>query len=160
MLIINSLFSSLHLLINSQRFLSIVSGYGTLIIKNDFIKLNRQKLSLKFPQTFLKIFHFIIEAILFLFSSHACFESSVALIYLAFLPSLTWLLINPLFIIQIAGGIYLVNNVWCKALLSKRVLGINSATATLIGFWWNENRAVKCRYNGVHITHATITYLN
>ena len=39
----------------------------------------------------------------------------------------------------------------------KGQIGIVSTIATMIGFWLIKNRAVMCRYNGVHIT---ITYLN
>ena len=42
----------------------------------------------------------------------------------------------------------------------QRAIGIISIAATIIGFWWTKNIALMCRYNGVHITHATITYLN
>ena len=49
---------------------------------------------------------------------------------------------------------------WCKALVFQRAVGFISAIATIIGFWWTMNTAVVCRYNGVHMTHATITYLN
>ena len=31
---------------------------------------------------------------------------------------------------------------------------------SIFGFWWIKNRQVMCRHNGVHVTHATITYLN
>ena len=54
----------------------------------------------------------------------------------------------------------MVNNVWCKALILQRVIGTVSIIPTVIGFWCIKNRAVMCRYNGVHITHATIAYLS
>ena len=54
----------------------------------------------------------------------------------------------------------MVNNVWCKTLILKKTIVSVSTIAIIIGFWWIKNRAVMCRYNGVHVTHATITYLN
>ena len=47
-----------------------------------------------------------------------------------------------------------------EALVLQRGVGFISSIATIIGFCWIKNRAVMCRYNGVHITHATTTYLN
>ena len=59
--------------------------------------------------------------------------------------------------IYIVGDICLLKDAWCKALILQRAIGIVSTIATMIGFWLIKNRAVMCKYNGVHIT---ITYLN
>ena len=91
MFTISNLFSCLHLLINSDRLLSNISWFENLIINNFSIKHNLQKLCLGFPQTFPAIFHVIIGTLLFRFSSHTYFDSSVPLLYLSCFLSLTWL---------------------------------------------------------------------
>ena len=64
------------------------------------------------------------------------------------------------FIIHNVRHICLGNNIWCKALIMWRTVGIISATTTITGFWWIKNRAVLCKLNGGHVRHAIIIFLN